>query len=183
LAEEVKDARRIVPRSILGAIGASMILYVGVVSAAVLADSPAGNPLLSLFDDHAASVFAAVAALAIANGVLIEIVMLARLFYGMARNRQLPAMLGHVHPRTQTPARATALAGAIVLATALLVPFERLLALTSLVTLAVFALVDLALWRVQRTRASPEYGFRVPRSVPLLATALCLALIAAGLLN
>jgi amino acid transporter len=55
--------------------------------------------------------------------------MLARLFYGMARRQQLPAVLGRVHPYTRTPIEATALAGGIVLAPALLVPFERLLAL------------------------------------------------------
>ncbi len=43
-------------------------------------------------------------ALAIANGDAgVEIMMLARLFYGMARRQQLPAVLGNVNPRTRTP--------------------------------------------------------------------------------
>jgi hypothetical protein len=36
----------------------------------------------------------------------VEIVMLARLFYGMARNSELPAVLGRINPRTRTPLRA-----------------------------------------------------------------------------
>ena len=137
LAEEVKEPRRTVPRGILGAVGASVLLYLAVSIAAVLADSPAGNPLISLFSGRGASAFAAIGAIAVANGVLVEIMMLSRLFYGMARNGQLPAVLGQVHPRTQTPVIATALAGMLVLATALLVPFEHLLVLANAVTLGV----------------------------------------------
>ena len=98
LAEEVKDPQRTVPRGILSALAASMVLYVSVASAAVLADSTAGNPLLGLFEGMNASVFAAVGSIAVANGVLVQIVMLARLFYGMANNGQIPAILGRVHP-------------------------------------------------------------------------------------
>jgi basic amino acid/polyamine antiporter, APA family len=183
LAEEVKEPRRTVPRGILGAVGASVVLYLAVSMAAVLADSPAGNPLINLFSGRGASAFAAIGALAVANGVLVEIMMLARLFYGMARNGQLPAVLGQVHPHTQTPIVATALAGVLVLMTALLVPFEHLLVLANAVTLAVFALVDLALWRVQRRSRPVPGGFAVPRWLPLSAAALSLALVMIALVD
>jgi APA family basic amino acid/polyamine antiporter len=120
--------------------------------------------------------------IAVANGVLVEIVMLARLFYGMARSGQLPAILGRVHPRTQTPALATLLAGMIVLAAALLVPFERLLVLTNAITLAVFALVDLALWRVHRNATAAAQGVTVPRWIPPLGVVLSLMLMLAEFL-
>jgi amino acid transporter len=181
LAEEVKDPRRTVPLGIVGAVTASVALYVLVTTAAVLADSTGANPLLSLFSGRGATVFALVGGIAVANGVLVEIVMLARLFYGMARAGQLPNALGAVHPRTQTPIAATVLAGAIVLVTALLVPFEHLLVLTNAVTLVVFAVVDLALWRVQRVAAADDAA--VPQWVPLLAAALSIALLSMELLN
>ena len=130
----------------------------------------------------AGSAVAAVGFLAVANGVLVQIVMLARLFYGMARNGQLPAGLARVHPRTRTPALATALAGAIVLATAALLPFDRLLVLANALTLAVFALVDLALWRLQRSAPAPRGAFAVPSWVPLLAAATAVGLMLAELL-
>jgi amino acid transporter len=107
LAEEVTDPQRTLPRAILGAIGASIALYVMVATAAVLAHRPAGNPLLGLFGGGGASLFALVAGITVANGVLVEIIMLARLFYGMARGGQLPAILGQVDVRTQTPILAT----------------------------------------------------------------------------
>jgi basic amino acid/polyamine antiporter, APA family len=176
LAEEVTDPDRTLPRGIIGAVAASIVLYVAVAMAVVLADRSGDSPLIGLFVGTGASVFAAIGAIAVANGVLIEIVMLARLFYGMARHRQLPGFLGSVNPRTQTPVCATLVAGGIVLATALLVPFEQLLVLTNAVTLAVFVLVDVALWRIQRAPPGARQRAMVPRWLPPFAAALSLAL-------
>ena len=122
MAEEAKDPRRTVPYSIVGAVLISTLLYVVVAAALVFAGRGGQSPLIDLFPGSYATLFATVGALAIANGVLVEIMMLARLFYGMARRRQLPAALARVHPRTRTPIEATVVAGGIVLVTALLVP-------------------------------------------------------------
>ncbi len=180
MAEETKDPCRTLPYSIVGAVLVSTLLYVVVAAALVLAGRGGQSPLIDLFDGGQATLFAAVGALAIANGVLVEIMMLARLFFGMAQRRQLPAVLGRVHPRTRTPIEATALAGAIVLATALLLPFERLLALANALTLGIFAIVDLALWRIQGRQPAAEDVFSVPRWVPPAGAALCIGLIAAA---
>jgi len=167
------------PRGILGAVAASVVLYVAVATAAVLADSSSGSPLLDLFEGTSASVFAAVGSIAVANGVLVEIVMLARLFYGMARNGELPHVLEQVDARTHAPTVAAVLAGAIVLSAALLVPFERLLVLTNAVTLGVFALVDMALWRLQSSEPVAAGGFAIPLWVPPLAALLAIGLMLA----
>ncbi len=180
MAEETKDPRRTVPYSIVGAVLVSTLLYVVVAAALVFAGRSGQSPLIDLFQGSHATLFAAVGALAIANGVLVEIMMLARLFYGMAQRRQLPAVLGRVHPRTRTPIEATALAGAIVLATALLMPFERLLALANALTLGIFAAVDLALWRIQRRQPAGEDVFAVPRWVPPAGATRSLVLIVAA---
>jgi basic amino acid/polyamine antiporter, APA family len=182
MAEEVKDPKRTLPRGIVGAVAASVVLYVAVASAAVLADSTSGNPLLDLFEGTSASVFAAIGSIAVANGVLVEILMLARLFYGMASKGQLPTILGRVDQRTRVPTVATVLAGAIVLATALLVPFEQLLVLTNAVTLGVFALIDLALWRLQRRDPAAGRGFAIPRWIPPVAALLAIVLLSAEIL-
>jgi APA family basic amino acid/polyamine antiporter len=177
MAEEAKDPRRTVPYSILGAVMLSTLLYVVVAAALVFAGRSGQSPLIDLFEGRDATLFAAVGALAIANGVLVEIMMLARLFYGMARRRQLPAVLGLVNPRTRTPIQATALAGSMVLATALLIPFEQLLALANALTLGIFALVDISLWRIQWGQPAGDEVFAVPRWVPPVAAALAVGLI------
>lgn len=179
LAEEVKDAPRTLPRGIIAAVGASMILYVLVSSAAVLSHSGAASPLLDLFEGRSATIFAAVGFLAVANGVLVEIVMLSRLFYGMAHKGQLPSALAQVHPARRTPTRATILAGGIVLIVAFFVPFGRLLVLANALTLAVFALVDIALWRVKRDHPTAAEVFSVPGWLPLVAAGLSIALLLA----
>lgn len=191
LGEEVRDPPRTLPRGILAAVAVSVVLYVTVALVAVLGASTSDTPLLALFSGHGAIAFAVVGTIAVANGVLVHIVMLARLFYGMARNGHLPGFLGYVAPRTQTPVRATLLASALVLITAVALPFERLLALVNLLTLAVFVLVDLALWRIHRGAAASGVAdggvadggayFQAPHWVPPIAALVSLALIGAAL--
>ncbi len=184
MAEEAKDPRRTVPYSIVGAILISTLLYVVVAAALVFAGRRGGqSPLIDLFHGSYATLFAAVGALAIANGVLVEIMMLARLFFGMARRQQLPAVLGRVHPRTRTPIEATALAGSIVLLAALLIPFERLLALANALTLGIFVVVDLALWRIQRAQPVDDRVFVVPHWIPPAAAALAVGLIVSEVIS
>ncbi|ARQ00538.1 APC family permease [Pseudorhodoplanes sinuspersici] len=182
MAEEAKEPHRTIPYSIIGAIIISTLLYILVAAALVLAGQGGQSPLIDLFQGANASLFAAVGALAIANGVLVEIMMLARLFYGMARRQQLPAILGHVNPRTRTPVLATGLAGAIVLAAALLIPFQHLLALANALTLGIFAAVDVALWRIQRQQPAGKNVFVIPHWIPPLAAALSIGLILAELI-
>jgi amino acid transporter len=182
MGEEVQDAHRTLPRGILGAIAASLVLYLAV-SVAAVAGGREPTSLAGLFGGMGATAFALVGTLAVANGVLVQVVALARLFYGVARRGQLPALLARVHPRTLTPLPATLLAGGLVLAMAVLVPFEHLLSLANLVTLAVFALVDVALWRVKRRDPGVAGRFRVPLWLPLVAAALAVGLILAEAKN
>jgi amino acid transporter len=179
LGEEVEHPRTNLPRGIVLAVVASLVLYVAVAVAAVLAGSPPDSPLLGLFEGHAAGAFALLGAVAISNGVLVEIMMLARLFYGLANAGQLPRVFAGVNQRTRTPVRATVAAGIVVLAAALALPFAQLLALSNALTLAVFVLVDLALWRVHRMSRVRADHFIAPRWVPLSGAVLSALLIAA----
>ena len=56
----------------------------------------------------------AIAIVATLNTILAQMTMAARVIYGMARQGDLPAMAGHVHPRTATPVFATVLIVALV---------------------------------------------------------------------
>lgn len=183
LGEEVRDPLHTLPRGILAAVAVSVVLYVLVAFVAVLATTTSDTPLLALFSGRGAIAFAVVGTIAVANGVLVHIVMLARLFYGMARNGHLPGFLAHVQARTQTPVPATILASALVLITAVALPFEHLLALVNLLTLAVFAVVDCALWRIHRRGTGSGAHFQAPRWVPPIAALVSLALIAAELIG
>ncbi len=180
MAEEVRNPTRTVPMGILGAIAASASLYVMVALSVVLSDRTGSNPLLSLFEGRLAQTFSAIGFVAIANGVLVEILMLSRLFYGMARDGRLPRAMARIEPFTRTPVIATLAAGAIILAVALLAPFERLLAVANALTLAIFLFVDFALLLVKRRKSSPRPAFCVPGWIPPVAFAVTMVMLLAG---
>ena len=68
------------------------------------------------------------------------------------------------------------LAGAVVLILTVALPLISLVGLTSSLTLFVFALVDISLWRVQRRHPSRR-GFAVPHWIPPLAAIVSLAMV------
>ncbi len=180
MAEEVKAPTRTVPAGILGAIVASGALYLLVAFAVVLAERTGEKPLIDLFEGHWAWSFSAIGAVSIANGVLVEIVMLSRLFYGMARAGALPQALARVNGFTRTPVVATLVAAAIVLATALLAPFERLLNAANAIMLTIFLAVDAALLLIKLRDRAPAPAFRAPLWVPVAAMAATIVLLVVG---
>ena len=110
--------------------------------------------------------------------------MAARVIYGMARQGDLPSTLARVHPWTGTPLIATALLVVLIIPLALLVSFMSLAESTSLATLAVFALVNLALLRLRYLKivsAGPHVV--VPIWVPAVGLLACLAMIASAFLK
>lgn len=184
MAEEAREGERTLPNALLLSLAVSTALYVLV---ATVASGPAS--VGSLPAEHAAllldigarsswfsaDAFAAVALVAVSNGVLIEILMLSRLLYGMARRGWLPAWLGTVYARTATPLPATLVAGAAVFGLSISFDTAFLAGTTSAITLVVFTVVSMALWRLKRLQPRRS-GFAVPSFVPPLAAALCLGL-------
>ena len=100
------------------------------------------------------------------NGALIQIIMASRVLYGLADQGELPALLARVHPRTRTPVIATSAVTVVVCALAIGFRLALLAEITSVVTLAVFALVNLSLWRVKRRDPAPSGVRTYPTWVP-----------------
>ena len=186
VAEEVKDPRRTMPRAILLALAVSSALYLLVATAAVLAlpleelvDTAA--PLALMFERETGQspvVIAFISLFAVVNGALVQIIMGARVLYGMSEAGWLPRWLGRVHPRRRTPHYATALMAAGVLMLALWLPLVTLATATSFLILVVFALIHAALLRVKR-RHPAVTGSRVyPPWIPAAGLAATLAMLA-----
>lgn len=176
VAEEVKDVRRILPRAIILTLAITGVLYLALALIAVLAlpvAELAGRPapLAYLFERLTGSdlpVLRVIGTLSALNGAFIEIIVAARILYGLSTERWLPRHLGHVHPRTQTPLVATAFVVLAMLLFALFVPIEALAEVTALVTLLVFAVTNLALVQLKRRGPAPTSGLVVPLFVPVL---------------
>jgi amino acid transporter len=175
VAEEVKEAPRIMPRAIVLTLAATTVLYLAVATVAVRvvpADVLAGAEApLALVYEHATGRFpatiSAIGGIAVINGAMIQIIMASRVLYGLAAQGWLPSVLARVHPRVRTPLPATALVTGLILALALALPLVRLAEAASLITLVIFALVNAALWRIKRAGPTPPGLWSVPTAVPV----------------
>jgi len=190
VAEEVREPRLNLPRAILIAWAVTTVLYLAVGAACVLTLPPAqlaqSDAPLALIYQHQTGrtpvVLTAITLVSVLNGALIQIIMASRVLYGMSRRGWLPEVLGRVNPRTRTPLLATLLVSSGILVMALWLPLLSLAKLTSLITLTVFALVNLALWRV-KLRSPVVSSFSVPLWVPVVGSAVNMVFVAYQLLN
>ena len=126
------------------------------------------------------TIITVVAVIASINGIIAQMLMASRVMYGLARRGLLPAPLALVNVRTRTPLVATALTVAAVLGLALAFPIEALAETTTRCTLAVFALVNVALLALKlRREPGPEDAMVVPAIVPFAGAAVCVGLLLA----
>lgn len=189
IAEEVKTPRTTMPLAILLTLGISSVIYFLVVSVVVLSVpmdqlQTSSAPLGLIFRGAGAaeSVFYSIATIATMNGILVQMIMASRIFYGLSRQGALPALLGRVHPLTRTPVVATLLVIFSILCLALFFPIDKLASATSLTVLIVFGLVNLALLMIKRREIKPRTDvFRVPSFIPVVGFLLTLFLISASL--
>jgi APA family basic amino acid/polyamine antiporter len=164
MAEETKNPHRAIPAAIGWTLGISVALYGLVAAVAVsfpdrqaLVSSDA--PLALLFErttGYPAAPVAAMASIAMINGILVQIVMASRVLYGMAREGMISAVLGRLDAKRATPANAIALITAAILALALFVPFLQLASFTSLTMLLIFAAVNASLYIIGASPDAPE---------------------------
>ncbi len=175
VAEEIKEPSRTLPRALFLTLGLTALVYALVVWIAVtavppqeLARSPA--PLALVFERLTGLPLVTMSAIAIVatlNGVIVHMIMIARVIYGLADQGSLPKVLTKLNPLTHTPLLATAVGVGAILVLALLVPLAGLADLTARFTLVVFTFVNLALIRIKAGSEAPPPGtFICPRWVP-----------------
>jgi amino acid transporter len=191
VAEEVRNPARNMPFAILIVLVISTLLYMAVALVAI-ASGPidelgrAEAPLALIYQRAAGSspvLISAIAMAAVVNGALIQIIMASRVCYGLARQGWIPASLGRVHPRTRTPVVATLIVSGLVLVMALWLPVETLARSSSLLLLVVFALINLALWKIQHNPDLASAGFSVPRWIPVAGFSASVAFLGYQLLS
>lgn len=175
VAEEVVRPARTMAIAIVGTLVVAGVLYLAVALVALIvvpiADlSESRAPLALVFERSGGNphLLAGIAVLATVNGVLVQMVMASRVLFGLSRQGGLPAWLGAVNATTRTPLTATVLVVAAILALALFYPIATLAGTTSLITLTVFALCNLALWRLKKMRPPPEGAINLPVWLPIL---------------
>lgn len=180
LAEEIKDPQTTIPKAILIAITVTTLLYIliSIISIAVLGVeklSRSQAPLAEVYEATIgtdSSILRVIGMMAIINGVLIQILMVSRLLYGMAREKWLPEFLTYVHPTTHTPMISTLLSASIILVLVLFFPIETLAKSTSTFIFILFILINLSLIRIKLKDPSPDSIRVYPLWIPIAGTLL-----------
>lgn len=184
LAEETKDPARACARALVIALltAAALYLTISVLASIVVGGdqlATSSAPLLEVLRESPlavpASVFTVIAALAVGNGVLINLLSASRMLYGMADQKVLHPSLAAVHPTRHTPWIATV----AVTAVAMVFVFTgrlAVLATTTVALLLVFATVNISVLVLRRERVEHRH-FRTPTALPALGALVCLALL------
>jgi len=179
VVEEVKNPTRTMPAAIILTLVITILLYLLISSVAVLSLGPAQMgaskaPLALLYahnSGRSATLISVIGVVAIVNGALIQIIMAARILYGLGAQRLLSGPIGqrlaNVSTRTRTPLVATVVVTSIILALALWFDIATLARTTSLITLSIFTLVNLSLYLVKRRDPEPPGIATYPRWVPI----------------
>lgn len=187
MAEEVRDPERILPRGLLIAVGITTLLYALVSFAAVRAVPLAAlaasdRPLALVWETgtgRSAAFLSLIAVAAALNGILAQIVMAARLLFGLGRRHAAFVPFRQVHPRLGTPVAATLLIGVLVIGTALALPVALLAEFTATILLSVFAVVNISL--ISLKKRQPAAPFRVPAFVPWIGLVAAVAALFAAI--
>lgn len=185
VAEEVEDAPRTLPKAILTALVVSTLLYISVAVVAVLAMPPdvlgkSEAPMLDIIQQRTSIppvIISAISLVAIVNGALVQIIMATRVLYGMSRQGMSLAIFQQVHPKTRTPLWSTLIVTLAVLTMALWFPLVTLAAITSFITLIIFALMHLSLLRI-KFRGDPDNGVSYPIWIPIIGFIVTVLLVA-----
>jgi APA family basic amino acid/polyamine antiporter len=175
VAEEMKEPNRTLPRALFLTLGLTALIYGLVVWIAVTAVPPeelarSSAPLALVFERLTGLplvTMSAIAVVATLNGIIVHMIMIARVMYGLADQGSLPKALTLLNPVTHTPLLATAIGIGAILVLALAVPLAGLADLTARFTLVIFTVVNLALIRIKGRNEAPPLGtFICPRWVP-----------------
>ncbi|MFC7676465.1 APC family permease [Mycolicibacterium sp. GCM10028919] len=194
MAEETKDPVRIFPKVLLTGLGIAGVVYV-VVAIVAVALVPVGTleasetPLVEVVKAGAPNlpietILPFISMFAVSNTALINMLMASRLIYGMSRQHVLPPVLGRVHPKSRAPWVAilftTLIAfGLIFYVTAFAnsSAISLLGGTTSLLLLAVFAMVNVAVLVLRRDVRATGGHFKTPTILPIIGCAASLYLV------
>ena len=180
IAEEVKDAKRNVPRALLLSLGISIVVYVLVGLVAVgllgpngLAASP--SPLSAAIgvtgNSLAVQIVSIGGLVATASVLLTAILGVSRMAYSMARRNDLPSALARLHHRFLTPYYSILATGVLMAALVLFVDLKSVVAVSTFALLFNYCITNISAFKLKN-------GRKLGRFMPLLGLATCILLLA-----
>ncbi len=181
VAEEIKDAKRNVPRAIILALVISAIVYmfvgtvaVGLAGADRLAssNSPLAEAISATGAKAAVLIVSVGGMLATASVLLTSILGVSRMAYAMAKRKDLPEAVGKLDSKRNTPYYSVLITGFVMTLLVLLVDLTRVVAISTFALLFFYTLANVSALRLKT-------GKRVySKILPSLGMAMCLAFLA-----
>ena len=187
--EEARRPRRDVPFAIVAAVLLCAVLYMAVAAVVtgmvpysqISIQAPISEAFRQAGMPWAQGLVAVGALTGISSVLLVILLSLPRIMMTLGRDRLLPApIFGAVHPRYQTPWRATILNGVVIALLASLLPLRVLADVVTIATLFTFVIVAVSLLILRRRSSVSSEAFQAPFGplVPLVTIAVCLLLMA-----
>jgi basic amino acid/polyamine antiporter, APA family len=187
--QEAKDPAKDMPFGIIGSLIVCTVIYMLVAAIMTLLvpynTLNVPDPVAVVVDNFGASwawlakIIKVGAIIGLTSVVLVLMYAQTRIFYTMARDGLLPHIFSRVHPRFKTPAINTVLVGLVTAIAAGFFDINVLGDMTSVGTLAAFAIVCLSVIYLRRAAPQLPRGFSVPfyPVLPVLGILSCLYLI------
>ena len=186
-SEEVEDPKRNVPRAVFLSLAIVVPIYLLVAIVAVGAvNPPAGMSVTQFLGQEKETALVSAANQFIAGGGVVILIggllstlsalnatiySSSRVAFAMARDANLPELLGRVHHRRATPHLAILFSTVLIVFMAVALPIESVAAAADFMFLLLFVQVNIAAMRLRKTRPDLDRGFRVPFMpvVPIVA--------------
>lgn len=182
-SEETRNPARDLPIGILGSLVICTVLYI--VVALVLTGmvpytelnhpAPVALALEKVGIGWGMQLVSVGAVLGLASVLIVMLIGQPRVFFAMSRDGLLSPWIAKVHPKFQTPYRATLVTGGAVILGSATLPISAAGEMTSIGTLFAFMIVCLGVIILRKTQPNLRRGFRTPFSpfVPALGTLVC----------
>jgi basic amino acid/polyamine antiporter, APA family len=179
VAEEIKDAKRNVPRAMMLSLGISMLVYVlvGLVAVGLLgapglaaSSSPLSSAIMVTGSPLAVQLVAVGGLVATASVLLTAILGVSRMAYSMARREDLPSPLATLHSRFHVPSYSIIGTGVLMAALVLFVDLTQVVAISTFALVFTYCVTNVAAYKLKN-------GNRRWRFLPLLALATCIMLL------
>lgn len=187
-AEEAKNPKRDVPKSILASLIICTIVYI--ITSGVLTlvapyttlnnASPIASALQQIGHTFGAR-FISVGALAgLTTVILVMFYGASRITFAMSKDGLLPNLFKKVHPKYKTPYRLIMTGGLFIALIATIVPIDKVAELVNIGTLMAFTMVNMGVIALRYTQPKIARPFRTPFGItlPLLGIFFCIYLMA-----
>ncbi len=179
VAEEIKDAKKNVPRALLLSLGISMIVYVLVGAVAVgllnphalsISSSPLSSAMSVTGNSFAVNIISLGGLVATASVLLTAILGVSRMAYSMARRNDFPSALARLHSKFLTPYYAILGSGILMAVLVLFVDLTRVVAVSTFALLFTYSITNISVFKLKENHTRHKV-------LPLIGLATCLMLL------